>query len=466
MRDALLRWYHRLPPSLRSVVATARGGYLRSWRYGPAADRLADEAQARDRWSADQWRRWQEERLAFVLHRAATRVPFYREQWAERRRRGDRAAWDVLANWPILDKDTLRADARRFVTDDLDPDRMFHEHTSGTTGKSLDLWLARSSVREWYALYEVRARRWYGVSRHERWAIIGGQLVAPAAQDDPPFWVWNAALKQLYLSAYHLAPRHARSYVDALTRYRVRHLLGYPSALHALAREVLAQSLTPPPIAVVVTNAEPLLAHQRETIGEAFRCPVRETYGMAEMVAAGSECEHEKLHVWPEAGWIEVDGAPHGETGDLICTSLLNADMPLVRYRLGDRGALAGAGASCACGRTLPILAGIEGRSDDVLYTVDGRVVGRLDPVFKAGSALREAQLVQEALDRVHVRYVPDAGFGDADRESLIRRLRDRMGPVSVTFEEMQAIPRTNNGKFRAVICRLSAEERRRVGAG
>src|SRR5690348_17396923 len=68
MRDALLRRYHDLPPVLRSAAATLRGGYLRAWRYSPETERLRDEALAREHWSAEQWRAWREERLAFVLH--------------------------------------------------------------------------------------------------------------------------------------------------------------------------------------------------------------------------------------------------------------------------------------------------------------------------------------------------------------------------------------------------------------
>jgi pilus assembly protein CpaB len=55
---------------------------------------------------------------------------------------------------------------------------------------------------------------------------------------------------------------------------------------------------------------------------------------------------------------------------------MVNDDMPLVRYRVGDRGAVAAADARCACGRSLPVLASVEGRADDVLVTRDGREGG------------------------------------------------------------------------------------------
>ncbi|MFL6227687.1 MAG: phenylacetate--CoA ligase family protein [Pyrinomonadaceae bacterium] len=470
MNRRLLHLYHRSPAPLRSVAATLRGYQLRSWRYGRETERLVGEALERERWGAERWRSWREERLACVLHRAATEVPFYREQWSERRRRGDRASWELLENWPLLEKESVRERPRAFVADGCDVRRMFYDHTSGTTGKSLDLWLSRETVRAWYALCEARLRRWYGVSRRDRWAILGGQLIAPVGSRKPPFWVWNAALRQLYMSSYHLAPDLCGHYLDALARYRVRYLLGYTSSLYALAQGALRTGRTDLQMSVVVTNAEPVYAYQRRAIEEAFSCPVRETYGMAEIVAAASECEAGRLHAWPEAGVVEVlqNGRPveGGEAGELVCTGLMNADMPLVRYRVGDRGALAPPTADpCACGRTLPSLASVEGRTDDLIYTPDGRRVGCIDTIYDARLPVREAQIVQEALTRVRVRYVPAPEFTAATGAAIVRAMRERMGPVEVVLERVDEIARGANGKYRAVVCELPAEARARVGA-
>jgi phenylacetate-CoA ligase len=140
--------------------------------------------------------------------------------------------------------------------------------------------------------------------------------------------------------------------------------------------------------------------------------------------------------------------------------------MPLIRYRVGDRGALPPAGTSCPCGRTLPLLAGVEGRVDDVLFTADGRRVGRLDPVFKANLPLREAQVVQEALDSVRVRYVPALGFTPDAGRLIVDGIQARMGAVRVVLEEVPEVPRTVNGKFRAVVCNLTAAEKEAASRG
>jgi phenylacetate-CoA ligase len=463
MADWKLNLYHRLPAPLRTLAASARGRQLRNWRYGPETDRLVEEALARDSWSLEQWRTYREERLAYVLQRAAIQVPFYREQWAERRRKGDQASWELLENWPLLDKEMLRRNCRALVAEDRDVRRMFHEHTSGTSGKPLDLWYLRATVRQWYALFEARWRRWHGVSRATRWAIIGGQLVTPVARRRPPFWVWNSALNQLYCSSYHLAPDLIPHYLDALAAYRVEYLLGYSSSLYALAQTALALGRTLP-MKVAITNAEPIYDYQRAAIAAAFQCPVRETYGMAEFVTAAGECEAGGLHLWPEIGLVEIltDGqaVPPGATGELVCTSLFNADMPLIRYRVGDRAAcLPPHAPSCGCGRTLPRFTHIEGRVDDVLYTADGRLIGRLDPVFKTELPIHEAQIVQERLDLVRVRYVPAPGFDREAARSITSRLQARMGAVEVQLEEVTEIPRGASGKFRAVICALPQEQ-------
>ena len=465
MNDLLLKAYHRLPGPLRSITASIRGLYLRSWRYGPETDRLVEEALERETWTSDRWKVWQEERLAFVLQRAATKVPYYREQWAARRRKGDRASWEYLGNWPILEKDAIRENSLAFVADDSDVRKMFHEQTSGSTGKPLSLWFTLKTMRAMSAWSEARTRHWNGMSRHNRWAMIAGQLVIPVKQRRPPFWVWNQGLNQLYMSSYHLAPDLMGSYLDALSRYRVTYLYGYSSSLYALAQAALDSGRNDLHMTVALTSAEPLYEYQRDAIAEAFNCPVRETYGMAESVAMASECTAGQLHLWPEVGLMEVmqDGqlVSCGAPGDFVCTGLLNVDMPLIRYRIGDRGHLIDSTEVCQCGRTLPMMGSLEGRISDVLYTKDGRRVSRFGQVFNGVLGIREAQVIQETLDRVRVKFVPTQAFIPHHEHLIVQRVKERIGEdLEVVMEPVAEVPRGAGGKFRAVVCKLSSKPR------
>ena len=464
MTGAAQRLYDLLPPVAQSGAASLRGFYLRAWRYGAETERLVAEAQERESWPEARWRAWREERVGRLLHRAATRVPFYRRQWEERRRRGDRSAVERLENWPILRKESLRERAEEFIAEDRDRRKLFAEQTSGTTGTPLRLWIGRQNLRAAYALFEARVRRWNGISLRDRWAMLGGQLVTPTRRTRPPFWVWNAGLNQLYMSSYHLSQDTAADYLAAMRRYRVTSVLGYPSSLHSLAQAALERGLEAPRLSVVIGNAEPLYESQRAAISRAFGAPVRNTYGMAEWVGAASECAAGTLHAWPDAGVMETfeddSDAPAApaELGRLIGTGLINDDMPLIRYEIGDRAALAAAGPPCSCGRSLPAFESVEGRCDDVVVTPAGRRIGRFDPVFKADLPIREAQIIQEGPGLLRVKVVPTVP-GEFDPAELMARLRARVGPgMELVVETVDRIPRTSRGKFRAVVSRLKAE--------
>jgi len=200
----------------------------------------------------------------------------------------------------------------------------------------------------------------------------------------------------------------------------------------------------------------------RERIATAFRCETRDTYAPTEIAAAAFECHARRLHVAWDVGIMEVvdeAGAPvpPGTAGELVFTGLLNRDHLLIRYPQGDRGVLAPLEERCPCGSAMPILRSIEGRADDVLVTKDGRRVGRLDPVFKMAQRVKEAQIIQEALDRLLVKVVPAAGYDHTDEASIRHELRLRMGEIRVDIERVERIERTSMGKFRAVISRLGA---------
>lgn len=466
MTNQFLRIYHSLPYPLRVAAASAKGYNLRRWRYGRETPGLVESFLARERWSSQQWASWREERLAFVLDRAARRVPYYRDLWQERRRRGDNSSWERLENWPLLEKEQLRKYAPQFVADDCSRDQMLLDSSSGTTGQPVKVWATRDTVRAWYALFEARCRQWNGLDKDQRWAIIGGREVTPISQDTPPFWVWNQPLKQLYLSSYHIAAGLIPHYVDALRKYRVEYILGYTSCLHALGRAMLREGITDLKLKAVLTNAEPVYDYQRETISRAFGCPVRESYGMVEMVAAASECAHGTLHQWPEVSFIEVlaDGRPAspGEVGEFVCTSLLNGDMPLIRYRVGDRGALGPKPSACRCGRPMPAIQSLQGRTADVVYSADGRQYSpnSFEAIFDDDYPMEEAQIIQHSLRQVTLKYVPLPAFTSDTASALQAAIRERLGPVAIQMEPVARIPRGPNAKLRTVVSELSEEER------
>ncbi len=455
-----LRLYNVFPYSLKVVAASVWGLYLNKVRYAKNVDEMVEQVLEREDWSADQWRNWQENQLSAMLFHAANKVPYYRDQWAERRRKGDKASSEYVENWPILHKEELRTFGEAFISDDADRKKLVLDHTSGTTGVPLKIWVNSEGVQKWYSLFEARWRRWYELSRHDRWGMLGGQLVVPFSRSRPPFWVWNSGMNQLYLSTFHISPSFIPAYIEAMYKYKIVYLLGYASSLYDVARIALEQNLDIPPLQAVLSNAEPLYDFRREIIKRAFKCPVIDTYGQAEFVCAASECTKGYLHLWPEVGVEELyklasdEPANPGEIGRLICTGLLNYAMPLIRYELGDTAIFGNLQSPCQCGRTLPIIRSIEGRTEDAIVTPDGRVV-EPDTVFQADYPIRGGQIIQETFDEIRVLVVPAPGFNSHTMKSLVSGLQARIGNMKILVELVDEIPRMKSGKRQVIVSKL-----------
>ena len=455
-----MKIYHRLPPPARTAAASLRGYYLNYSRYGAETETQVEQALEREFWSREKLEESTNDRLAYILERAATKVPYYRRQWEPAGRRNGND-WQALGNWAILQKPALRGDKNAFLADDVNPTSLFLEHTSGTTGTPVEFWSDRGTLQSWYALFEARWRRWYGVSRRDRWAVIGGQQVVPFKHEKPPFWVWNAGMNQLYMSALHIKPSFLKHYLDAIRRYKIVYLYGYSSSLYWLALAALENNVTLD-LKVVLANAEPLYDFQREVMRQAFNCPVRETYGLCEMVCAMSECEFGRMHLWTEAGVAELlddndQPVKPGETGRLVCTGLLNEAMPLIRYEVMDQARFAPSDYQCPCGRGLPVVEKILGRLDDTIITKDGRKLALLDIIFGAHLHIKEAQMVQESLELLRVRVVPADGWSEADELEIKTALLERMGGTDIRIEIVDEIERTFAGKLRVMVSKINS---------
>jgi len=255
-------------------------------------------------------------------------------------------------------------------------------------------------------------------------------------------------------------------YLEFLRSYRPAVVMGYPSALNTIAAFASLTHNMPFPAKAVITTSETVTADVRKRIEAAFQCKVYDTYGAVELCLFASQCDWGRYHVSPEVGMIELldsEATPvaAGEMGEVVCTGLQNILQPLIRYRIGDVARWA-VNQKCPCERTMPILEAVEGRFEDICYTPDGRQMLRFDTVFKGIENIREAQVVQETLERFTINVVPVDGFSAHDIAKIKNNMRLHVGDVQTHVKTLDTIPRTPGGKFKAVICKLSAQEKRR----
>ena len=106
----------------------------------------------------------------------------------------------------------------------------------------------------------------------------------------------------------------------------------------------------------------------------------------------------------------------------------------------------------CPCGRAGDSFLEVDGRIEDYVLTPDGRLVGRMDHVFKEQLDVAEAQILQDDTASLTVLIVPRSGYGVATGRRVIRQIRSRLGEeIDIEIKLVNSIPREPNGKFRAV---------------
>src|ERR1700683_4379390 len=126
---------------------------------------------------------------------------------------------------------------------------------------------------------------------------------------------------------------------------------------------------------------------------------------MTEYCGLIQQCENGEMHLPVECGFLEIlDEADCPVLGDeegyFVWTGFLNRAMPLIRYRIGDRGRWE-TGAPCACGRSFPLVVPTITRESDVLRCPDGRLFSprALNQLLKHSDSLRSCQFIRDRLD-------------------------------------------------------------------
>jgi len=234
----------------------------------------------------------QRERLLKLVERAREHSPFYKDIPAPSYASdAEEAIEETLSRMPVLEKRVYRDNTDAIVTRDIPSRQLRGGTTSGTTGTALRLFYTRETEAEEYATV-WRLREALGVGLYDPHFTFTGKIIVPVTQTKPPFWRNNSYSNQLLFSLYHMSPTNLELYVDRLHETDAVYVNGYPSALHLVAREMLATgtTLTRGQLMAVFTSSESLLAFQREDIEEAFGAKVWDRYGSAEFAVSMTGC--------------------------------------------------------------------------------------------------------------------------------------------------------------------------------
>ncbi len=449
-----------LPVYCQNKLISEYGRRLWHKRYGADLQKILAEINRVNNLSESELFEFRLQKLKTMLNYANEEIPYYSSLFAKNNIHPNSfSTIEDLQKIPPLEKEVFRTQFKKFLPKNYKKNIYFSQKTSGSTGTPLTVYVDKDTYRLAMALL-VHHEEQHGVKFGAPRATFAGRMLQKFNDMSPPFWRYNNAENQMLFSSYHLNEETIRYYWEALNQFKPKEIIGYPSAIYSFA--ILARDKCGPPEFepnIVVSNSETLLEWQREEIENYFNCSVVDYYGTSEYVIFAGQCIHKKYHISPLLGIAEVvDGNAKsivGEPGEMLCTTLSNFVTPLIRYKIGDLATMSST--LCNCGYRTQVLERVEGRVDDVIMTMDGRAIGRIDHIFKGVAGIKECQIIQETVKNITLRVVKGSDYSEKDMDIVILNLKSRVGKdIIIKIEFCEFIKRTSRGKFKAVINRMS----------
>jgi phenylacetate-CoA ligase len=412
------------------MMVSMRGWFLTRIRYSKETVALLRELQTHEAWTAGQMLQYQLGALQHALDNARRSTLYYRH-YPEIKFRD----FEDLRKLPVLKREMVLEHNSELLSEAVPWQKRVRVTTTGTTGTGLPVYYSPEvAARVW--TFRMRQRAWLGLTPRTPRITLFGSRVIPAARKLPPFWVYNRPERQTLMSIYHLSSATIGDYVNFLRQHEGGVVEGFASVLGILAGLMLQQKEIVP-MRAVFSDAEPLYPYLRAQIEEAFQTHVYDTYTMTEYCGLIQECEHYAMHLIPDYGFLEIldeddNPVPPGKEGYFVWTSFVNDTMPLIRYRIGDRGCwLEEDGQLCQCGRVFPRVTPTITRTSDTLHCPDGRIYSPRalsQLLIKLATSFRFCQFVQVAPDQLVVRAIAGKENRPDQLEGLRRELEKIVG--------------------------------------
>lgn len=407
-------------------------------------------------WPREKLLAMQLRQLELVLAHAVHTVPFYRNLLGARGKlkRGG-LTMEIWRRLPILKRHEIQEAGSAMVSRKIPKDHLPANKvtTSGSTGRPITV--ASTFVTK--TVFEAMKQR-YHIWHDRDFSATVADIRIPAG--DVARTV-DEERERGWLYCYPSGPSHhldVNEIVSEQFTWLIErdpdYLFTYPSNLAALLRLSEGSGVRPGKLRQVLTGSEVLPQATREACKEIWRVPITESYASVEVGMIALQCpKHVHLHVQAENVLVEIlddmdRPCEPGETGRVVCTPLNNFGTPLIRYEIGDHAQV---GEPCSCGRGLPVLTRILGRTRNMAVLPSG---DRFWPRFYSDdlasvAPVRQAQLIQKTVHEIEVRLVVARTLSDHEEEQLKSVILEYLGhPFTLNFIYVDEIPRSATGKY------------------
>lgn len=366
-----------------------------------------------------------------------------------------------FANLPFLTKNIIRKKGEDLVSKRYNIEDLRINTSGGSTGEPVRIYQPIKYLNYTSAV-KMLFNSWTGYSlgmpHVKLWGSERDLMTDKNIRTKIIQWLRN----EYWLNSFKMSQSDMKYFIKSINNKQPVQILSYASSIYDLAEYIDGNNLQVYSPKAIMTSAGTLYPYMRKKIEKVFNCNVYNRYGSREVADIACENEaHTGLYIPPTFQYVEIvkeDGslADAGEEGEIVITNLINDAMPLIRYKIGDKGILGKRNEKDDL--NWPKLKMVLGRNSDTFITSNGSKISgnffvHFIGVVHENESIRKFQIIQKQTDEILVKVVikNKSKFLEA-KKNITDSFKKVMGEkCEVNFQELNSIPAEKSGKYRFI---------------
>lgn len=399
----------------------------------------------------------QVEKLRKILDLAKRQIPYYHNSIS------DLAAFEYseFQKIPFLTKSNIRSHAQELCNPCyVNTSGIFTNSSGGSTGEPVIFFQTKKQYNFGRASYHY-ANYLNGISPYDNTVILWGALrdMKNSGRRSVTRRIKDFLSHSVMLNTFVMSEDVILRYIQKMNQIKPRFIKAYVHSIFEIAKYINKKGITIKFTPVIQTTTGPLYAEMKSEIESAFNgARIFNFYGSREVSAIASQTKSSSdMVVMFDNVFVEIvddKGIPvkNGEEGEIVITTLNNEYMPLIRYKIGDRG-VKGDDNEFGC----LVLKSVLGRTLGVIHRRDGsHIDGQFfTSLFFSVPGIEKFQLVQRSMTSLDLKIIKGNSFDPANLDNIVAQIKTNLDGVDVNVIFTDDINHASSGKIMYVYSEL-----------
>ncbi len=363
--------------------------------------------------------------------------------------------WDDI---PVMSKNDLQIPLEKILSKGFSKTKVFISKTSGSSGHPFVFAKDKfAHALTWAHIMHLYKQHGIKVGQSLEARFYGIPKDFKSHQKER---LKDKIARRYRFDIFDLTDRNLSKFIATFRENSFEYINGYTSSIVMFAKFLKDQNLVLkticPSLKICITTSEMLFKNDRRLLEEVFGIPVVNEYGASELGVIAFEDGNGNWVVNNQTLLVEIvdkndQVLPYEEEGDLVITSLYNKAYPMIRYKIGDVGAI-----SQPDSKGYQVLKKLSGRTNVFAHLPSGKKVPALafyyvtKSVIEDKSEIKELKVVQQTKNSFLIKYVSETELNEPQKASIVSAVEKYLETgLDLKFERIKHLNRNKSGKLR-----------------